>query len=103
MGKTWGNLAYIRNLVIIRMSPYEQSGFANFWSNSLRGLKRDFFANAPYIIPRKSSLPVRRLAAYPDQSLLFAAYLGAWLLVQWAVAENERMSRKNPRDYENDV
>lgn len=51
MGKSFGQLAYIRNLVLIRLSPYEQRPFANFWANSLRGFKRDFNANAPYIIP----------------------------------------------------
>lgn len=54
MGKAFGNLMYIRNLVIVRMSPYEQRAFAGFFQNSWRGFKRDFFANAPYIVPRKS-------------------------------------------------
>lgn len=67
MGKGFGELAYIRNLVIVRLSPYEQKAFGNFWSNSWRGFKRDFFANAPYIIPRMSefiiSLPCLTIAS----------------------------------------
>lgn len=82
MGKTFGQLAYIRNIVYYRLSPYEQRAFAGWFENTFRGIKRDFFNNAPFIAP---------------------PMLGVYLLINWATKENERLSRKNPADYENDV
>ncbi|RWS13624.1 ubiquinol-cytochrome c reductase-like protein [Dinothrombium tinctorium] len=82
MAKGFGHLAYIRNVVYVRISPYEQKAFANFWQNSIRGVKRDFLAWGPYIIP---------------------PFLGAYLLTQWANATYEQSLRKKPEDYANDT
>ncbi|KAI1304255.1 Cytochrome b-c1 complex subunit 8 [Halotydeus destructor] len=82
MGKAWGHLAYIRNLVIVRLSPFEQRVSANLVQNGMRGFKRDFMANAPYIL-----LPV----------------MVAYMTIDYGRRENEKFSRKNPSDYENDV
>lgn len=66
MGKVFGQLAYVRNIIYVRLSPFEQKAFAGFWANSWRGLKRDFFNNAPYIFPRKLPplLRVRTMLEY---------------------------------------
>ncbi|RWS26427.1 ubiquinol-cytochrome c reductase-like protein [Leptotrombidium deliense] len=81
MGKFFGNLYHIRNIIYIRLSPYEQKAFANYWPNTIRGFKRDFNANAAYFIP-----PL----------LLFV------MIRHWANAEFEKSLRKKPEDYEND-
>lgn len=53
MGKMWGSLSYIRNVVYVRLSPYEINPFANFFQKSFTGLKRDVTNNVPYALPRK--------------------------------------------------
>jgi ubiquinol-cytochrome c reductase subunit 8 len=81
-GLGFGKLAFIRNVIYIRLSPYEQKAFPNFWSNTWRGFKRDFNSVVPYAGP---------------------PLLGAYLLYNWGNKENERLKRKNPKDFENDV
>lgn len=76
MGKTFGNLYYIRNIVYYKVSSYEQRAFANFWKESLVNIFNEVKTHAPVIVPP------------------FAiAYLG----VQWGMAERERMIRKDPK------
>lgn len=78
----FGNLAFIRNVIYVRMSPFEQQIFPSFLKNTWNGFKRDFSNNFPYAAPP-----------------LIAGYL----LYVWGNEENKRLSRKNPADYENDV
>ncbi|KPM02222.1 ubiquinol-cytochrome c reductase-like protein [Sarcoptes scabiei] len=80
-GKKFGNLAFIRNVIYIRLSPYEQRAFPNFFSNTWNGFKRDFTNIFPYAAPPT---------------------LGAYLIYLYGKQENERLSRKNPADYVND-
>lgn len=80
-GQVFGKLAFIRNVIYVRLSPYEQKAFPNYWANSWRGFKRDFNSVAPYAGP---------------------CLLHAYLVYLWGEAENERIKRKNPKDFEND-
>ena len=51
MGKTWGNLYYIRHIIYVRLSPYELNPFKRFWQRSFNGIKQDFVAYGTYLIP----------------------------------------------------
>lgn len=82
MGKSFGNLYYIRNIVYTRVSSYEQKAFGNhFWKHSLINLFNEIKFNAPFILP-----PVTL----------------AYLTLQWGHAERERMVRKDPNLYKDD-
>lgn len=81
MGKSFGNLYYIRNIVYYKVSSYEQRAFANFWSESIRNLFNEVKFNAPYILP---------------------PFTIAYLALKWGEAERERMIRKDPKLYEED-
>ncbi|KAH9493490.1 hypothetical protein DERF_014231 [Dermatophagoides farinae] len=80
-GKTFGNLAFIRNVIYIRLSPYEQKAFPNYLKNTWNGFRRDFNNVFPYAAP---------------------PFLASYLIYTWGNQENERASRKNPADYVND-
>lgn len=75
MGKTFGNLYYIRNIVYYKVSSYEQKAFANFWKDSLKNLYTEVRFNAPYIVP---------------------PFTLAYLFLKWGNAEREKMIRKDP-------
>lgn len=81
MGKTFGNLYYIRNVVYYRVSNYEQRAFANFWKDSMVNIFNEFKTHAPYILP---------------------PFTIGYLAVRWAEAERERMVRKDPSLYKDD-
>lgn len=81
-GKYFGNLAFVRNVIYMRISPYEQRAFPNFWKNTWKGFKRDFKSVAPYATP---------------------PFTIAYLVYCWGEQKNLELSRKNPKDYENDV
>lgn len=51
MGKHFGNLYYIRNIVYYRVSSYEQKAFANFGKESIRNLFNEFKKHGPVILP----------------------------------------------------
>ncbi|XP_026277052.1 cytochrome b-c1 complex subunit 8 [Frankliniella occidentalis] len=78
----WGELAKFRNIATFRLSPYELKPFAGFIShgvpNTIRRIRGQFFRVAP-------------------------PFIAGYLVYDWANAENERLSRKNPKDFENDV
>lgn len=80
--KVFGNLAFIRNVIYVRISPYEQKAFPHFLKNTWNGFKRDFNSIAPYAVPPLAI---------------------SYLIYCWGEEENIRLSRKNPKDYENDV
>ena len=81
MGKTFGNLYYIRNIIYYRVSSYEQRAFAGFWKESLRNTFNEVRKHGPYIAP---------------------PFAIAYLAVQWGIAERERMIRKDPNLYKDD-
>ncbi|XP_034248821.1 cytochrome b-c1 complex subunit 8 [Thrips palmi] len=82
MGHHWGELAKFRNIVTFRLSPYELKPFGGVISkgipNVIRRIRGQIFRIAPPAII-------------------------SYLIYDWAEAENARLSRKNPKDYENDV
>ncbi|XP_054154192.1 cytochrome b-c1 complex subunit 8-like [Oppia nitens] len=78
----FGKLAFVRNIIYVRLSPYEQKALPHFWSHTWKGFKRDFNSVFPYAGP---------------------AFLHAYLVYLWGTAENDRLKRKNPKDFENDV
>ncbi|XP_027204613.1 ubiquinol-cytochrome c reductase ubiquinone-binding protein [Dermatophagoides pteronyssinus] len=80
-GKKFGNLAFIRNVIYIRLSPYEQKAFPNYLQTTWNGFRRDFNNIFPYAAP---------------------PLLASYMLYTWGNQENERASRKNPADYVND-
>jgi len=77
----FGKLAFVRNVIYVRLSAYEQKAFPNFWANTWRGFKRDFNSIVPYAGP---------------------PMITAYLIYLWGMKENARLKRKNPKDYEND-
>ena len=80
--QVWGKMCYIRNVIYIRISPFEQRTYRGFLADSWRGFRRDFFNNAPYILPAMATV---------------------YLITDWGNKENERLKRKNPADYANDT
>jgi len=81
MGKGFGNLYYIRNIVYFKVSSYEQKAFGNFWRESIRNMFSEIKLYAPYILP--------------------PACIG-YLTIRWAEAERMRMLRKDPSLYKDD-
>lgn len=81
MGKSFGNLYYIRNIVYTKVSGYEQRAFGNFWRDSIRNLATEFRLHAPVALPPLAI---------------------AYLAIQWGQAERERMVRKDPSLYKDD-
>ncbi|XP_011874764.1 PREDICTED: cytochrome b-c1 complex subunit 8-like [Vollenhovia emeryi] len=82
MGKQFGNLAKINGIVYFRLSPYEQKAFGGMISegipNTIRRIHSSIFRVAPF-------------------------FMFSYLLVNWANEQNNIISRKNPKDYENDT
>lgn len=81
MGKTFGNLYYIRNVVYYKVSSYEQKAFPNFFRESILNLAREFKLHAPYILPPATL---------------------AYLAIKWGEAERERLIRKDPKLIQDD-
>ncbi|XP_014223875.1 cytochrome b-c1 complex subunit 8 [Trichogramma pretiosum] len=81
MHSDFGNLAKLRRIVYYRLSPHEMNPLHGIIShgvpNMIRRFRESVFLIAPWAI-------------------------GTYLLVDWAEAKNEEVSRKNPKDYEND-
>lgn len=82
MGKGFGNLYYMRNIVFTRVSSYEQKAFGNnFFKTSIINLFNEVKFHAPFILPPAA-----------------LSYLG----ITWAMAERERAIRKDPKLYQDD-
>lgn len=75
MGKQFGNLYYIRNIVYYKVSSYEQKAFPNFFRESIKNVANEFKLHAPYALPPAAI---------------------AYLTIQWGLAERDRMVRKDP-------
>ncbi|EZA47420.1 hypothetical protein DMN91_004935 [Ooceraea biroi] len=82
MGKEFGNLAKINGIAYFRLSPYEQKAFKGMITESVPNLIRRFQGS------------VFRVAPF---------FMFSYLLISWSKEQNEAISRKNPKDYENDV
>ncbi|XP_032673467.1 cytochrome b-c1 complex subunit 8 [Odontomachus brunneus] len=82
MGKHWGNLAKISGIVYFRLSPYEQKAFKGMISEGVPNMVRRFQGS------------VFRIAPF---------FMGTYLIMSWATETNKAISRKNPKDFENDT
>jgi ubiquinol-cytochrome c reductase subunit 8 len=82
MGIHFGNLGVkVRGLIYYSLSPHEQRAFAGILSHG--------FPNT-----------LRRIR---DQALRVFPPIGlGYLLYDWGEKENQRLSRKNPKDYADD-
>lgn len=81
MGRKFGAIGRLKNVVTYSLSPFEQRAFAGF-QKSLANFVRRVRWQLPYQIP-----PV---------------IIGV-LIYNWGTNDFIRRNRKNPKDYENDV
>ncbi|XP_025264630.1 cytochrome b-c1 complex subunit 8 [Camponotus floridanus] len=82
MGKEFGNLAKINGIVYFRLSPYEQKPFKGLISEGVPNIIRRFQNRVFRVAP---------------------IFMFSYLLINWAKEKNQELSRKNPKDYENDT
>ncbi|EGI66311.1 PREDICTED: cytochrome b-c1 complex subunit 8-like [Acromyrmex echinatior] len=82
MGKDFGNLYKLNGIVYYRLSPYEQKAFKGLISEGVPNLIRRFQGSVFKIAP---------------------FFMFSYLLVNWANEKNHALSRKNPKEYENDT
>lgn len=82
MGAKFGNLMKYKNVIQYSLSPFEQRAFAGFFSKGVSNLYRRFMSQVFYIAPAVGALA---------------------LIINAAEHEHHRLSRKNPKDFENDV
>jgi ubiquinol-cytochrome c reductase subunit 8 len=80
-GKEFGNLIKAKNIITYSLSPFEQRAFAGFISKSGPNVVRRFTGSIGYILP---------------------AFISTFLVINWAKNENHRLSRKDPKEFEND-
>ncbi|XP_003702262.1 ubiquinol-cytochrome c reductase ubiquinone-binding protein [Megachile rotundata] len=73
MGLQFGNLAKISRITFFRLSPYEQNPFAGMISDGLP----NFVRRAQEILLKAGPM-----------------FLGSYMLMEWADAENHKMHRK---------
>ncbi|XP_012538545.2 cytochrome b-c1 complex subunit 8 [Monomorium pharaonis] len=82
MGKKFGNLAKINGIVYFRLSPYEQKAFKGIISEGVPNLIRRIQGSIFRVTP---------------------PFMLSYLIMNWAKEKNDALSRKNPKDYENDT
>uniref|UniRef100_T2MJ33 Cytochrome b-c1 complex subunit 8 n=1 Tax=Hydra vulgaris TaxID=6087 RepID=T2MJ33_HYDVU len=82
MGFKFGELVKFKNVIEYSISPFEQRAFAGFLSKGFPNLYRRFMSQVFYVAP---------------------PFLGLAFIINWANKKNAQLSRKNPKDYENDV
>lgn len=82
MGKGFGHLYYMRNIIYFKVSSYEQKAFGNnFFKTSLINIFNEIKAHGPYVIP--------------------LAMIG-YLHIRWGKAEFERLARKDPNEFKDE-
>jgi len=81
MGGKFGNLIKIKNVVTYSLSPFEQKAFAGFFSRGGANLYRRFMNQIFYVGPAFATLAV---------------------VMNYADKEHHHLSRKNPKDFENE-
>ena len=82
MGGHFGNLIRYRNVISYTLSPFEQKAFAGFFAKGFPNLYRRFMGSVFYVAP---------------------PFILLFTIINGANAEQVRLSRKNPKDFENDV
>ncbi|XP_018327410.1 cytochrome b-c1 complex subunit 8 [Agrilus planipennis] len=81
MGKHFGELYHMRNIITYRLSPFEQRAFANVISKSIGNTFRRFRESVFYVVP---------------------PLVGAYVIYDAVEREHDRLMRKNPADFENE-
>ena len=81
MGKIFGRMAYMRNIVQYQLAPNEQNIWSGFFVEGSRNLLRRVLFKADVV-----GIPIG----------------ASFLIYLWGEAEYVRLQRKNPKDYEND-
>ncbi|KAH0545652.1 cytochrome b-c1 complex subunit 8 [Cotesia glomerata] len=81
-GGGFGTLAKIRGIVYFRLSPFEQKAFGGAISHGVPNMLRRFRENVLRVAPP--------IAIY-------------YLIYSWAIQEHERVVRKKPGDFADDV
>eukprot|EP00794_Sanderia_malayensis_P006510 gene6510-7254_t len=71
-----------KNIISYSLSPFEQKAFAGFFSKGLSNIYRRFRSQFFYVAPPVAAM----LAVYT-----------------WGNYEHDRLTHKNPKDFENDV
>lgn len=82
MGAKFGNLIKYKNVISYSLSPFEQRAFAGFFSKGVANLYRRFMSQVFYVAP---------------------AFITLGLVINAAENHHHHLSRKNPKDFENDV
>ena len=80
-GKEFGRLIKAKNIISYSLSPFEQRAFAGFFSKSGPNVIRRTMSSMGYVAP---------------------GFISLFLIINWAHKESHRLSRKDPKDYEND-
>lgn len=76
MGKAFGNLYYIRNVIYYKVSSYEQKALPDFLWASFKNLTSETMKYAPLIVPPMTI---------------------GYLTIQYCLDERMRMIRKDPK------
>ena len=80
--KEFGNLIKAKNIITYSLSPFEQRAFAGFFSKGTANLFRRFRSQVGYVAP---------------------GFILLAIITNYADNEAHHLSKKNPKDYENDV
>ncbi|XP_067142037.1 cytochrome b-c1 complex subunit 8 [Centruroides vittatus] len=81
MGKTFGNLHFIRGIIYYTISPYEQRAFAGFIKEGIPNLLRRFTSQIFVVGP---------------------PFALAYLVYDYGEKLHAQSARKNPDDYKDD-
>ncbi|KAK0078733.1 hypothetical protein PV325_002146 [Microctonus aethiopoides] len=81
-GLEFGKLAKIRGIVYFRLSPHEQDPFAGVITHGVPNIIRRIREQIFRVVP---------------------PFIFTYMVYSWAQQEHERVVRKNPDDYKNDV
>ncbi|GJQ82891.1 hypothetical protein Trydic_g2627 [Trypoxylus dichotomus] len=78
----FGNLYKLRGIVTYSLSPFEQRAFPKFFSHAVPNTIRRITESIPYVVPP------------------FALGYGLYVILE---QRHDKVIRKDPREYENDV
>ena len=101
----FGKLAKIRGIVFFRLSPHEMNPLHGMVSHGVPNMIRRIRESIFKVVPRKFYIIIdinKLINIYLNLNETFSAFIATYMLIQWADNENERLSRKNPKDFEND-
>uniref|UniRef100_A0A1L8E0W6 Cytochrome b-c1 complex subunit 8 n=1 Tax=Nyssomyia neivai TaxID=330878 RepID=A0A1L8E0W6_9DIPT len=82
MGGHFGELAKVRGIVTYKLSPFEQKAFAGFLTHAIPNTFRRFRSSVFRVVP---------------------PFIVGYCIYDYVETMHTQMSRKNPKDFENDV